>query len=640
MLTTGYWNRERLHVEQAELERDMHDCGVARFQRAQQRAIESGDASATSYNTRLMREFVHPMAQGIQAYLDHYDGKPGRSTKALQHLRLTDPLQGAFIGIKSLFEAVHTGESIQSVAIRMGRKYEDQIRFAKLEDTAPRYVQRIRESLRKAHSKSYQHQRNVLANTEGKVADEVRPEYVNDLSRWVDWPKKDQLGLGLLLIEIAEKSLAYDDQPVFLRIQETRRSPYRIELGPTIKAWINQYSDFMSHLHPDYMPCVVPPRDWEGPKRGGYFTREIARTLPFVKVRRRKHLDLLTRQQMPEVYEAANALQRVPWKINQAVLAVAERIQARDLALGMPQREPFEPELAPVPAEFRGLRGPELREALTDAQLADFKRWKAETREVYRKERKRCAQVDEVRRVLAQAKRFSIYPALYFVYTLDSRGRVYCRSSLVGPQGGDMQKAMVHFAKALPLGDRGRYWLAVHGAGVWGNDKVSFDERVQFIEEDMRETIKDIVADPLTFRDWTTADKPWQFLAWCYEWSDMLDHVADGKPASAFESRIPVAMDGSCSGIQHYSAMLRDRRGGTSVNLCDSEKPNDVYGDVASVVREVLASIADGSREMSITSGKKEVCSSKLRRMAQAWLDFGVDRKLCKKPVMTLPLTP
>ncbi|WP_242495459.1 DNA-directed RNA polymerase [Salinicola tamaricis] len=158
---------------------------------------------------------------------------------------------------------------------------------------------------------------------------------------------------------------------------------------------------------------------------------------------------------------------------------------------------------------------------------------------------------------------------------------------------------------------------------MWGNDKVSFDERVQFIEEDMRETIKDIVADPLTFRDWTTADKPWQFLAWCYEWSDMLDHVADGKPASAFESRIPVAMDGSCSGIQHYSAMLRDRRGGTSVNLCDSEKPNDVYGDVASVVREVLASIADGSREMSITSGKKEVCSSKLRRMAQAWLTSG-----------------
>ncbi|WP_129591268.1 hypothetical protein [Salinicola tamaricis] len=197
MLTTGYWNRERLHVEQAELERD------ARLRR---RTLPARPATSYRERGRQRHELQHaanagvcaPHGTGIQAYLDHYDGKPGRSTKALQHLRLTDPLQGAFIGIKSLFEAVHTGESIQSVAIRMGRKYEDQIRFAKLEDTAPRYVQRIRESLRKAHSKSYQHQRNVLANTEGKVADEVRPEYVNDLSRWVDWPKKDQLGLGLL----------------------------------------------------------------------------------------------------------------------------------------------------------------------------------------------------------------------------------------------------------------------------------------------------------------------------------------------------------------------------------------------------------------------------------------------------------
>nr|CDQ33423.1 T3/T7-like RNA polymerase [Virgibacillus halodenitrificans] len=638
MLTDNYWTAGKLHLEQIDLERQMHDAGVERFKKAQQRAIDTGEASGTAYNTRLMRELVHPMAQGIQAHLDYYDNRPGKSSQAVAKLRLLDPLTAAFITVKVLFDSIPAKETLQGTCIKLGRKIEDQVRFAKLEDTAPRYVKAIQDSLKKAHSKSYRHSRNVLAESERKVAETVRGDYVNDLSRWLDWNKKDCLGLGLALAEVAQQCLAYNDEPVFTLAQEGKRATYHLEVSASVQAWIGEYTDFMSQLSPDYTPCVIPPRDWTHPKRGGYFTREVSRALPLVKVNRRRHLERLTYEQMPEVYDAVNALQRVPWRVNQSVLAVAEEIMERDLALGMPQKEPYEIAPAPVPAELHGLRGAELREAMGEREYAAFKQWKVESSLLHRKERLRRAQCYEVRRVVDHARRFSIYPGLYFVYTLDSRGRVYCRSSLLGPQGGDIQKALVHFGEALPLGERGRYWLAVHGAGVWGNDKVSFDERVRFIEEDMRETIKDIVADPCTFRDWTSADKPWQFLAWCFEWSALLEHTAAGNESGTFQSSLPVAMDGSCSGIQHYSAMLRDKRGGAAVNLTPGEAPSDIYGEVAKVVQAKLREIVAGA-EIEVRTQGKIVEEDRVARMAQAWLDFGVSRKLCKKPVMTLPLT-
>ena len=36
-----------------------------------------------------------------------------------------------------------------------------------------------------------------------------------------------------------------------------------------------------------------------------------------------------------------------------------------------------------------------------------------------------------------------------------------------------------------------------------------------------------------------------------------------------YECRVPVALDATCSGLQHYSAMFRDSVGGYYTNLID-----------------------------------------------------------------------
>ncbi len=49
-------------------------------------------------------------------------------------------------------------------------------------------------------------------------------------------------------------------------------------------------------------------------------------------------------------------------------------------------------------------------------------------------------------------------------------------------------------------------------------------------------------------------------------------------------------MDGSCNGLQHYAALGRDKVGGTAVNLCPFDEPQDVY---SGVMEEVIRRVAE-----------------------------------------------
>ncbi len=48
-------------------------------------------------------------------------------------------------------------------------------------------------------------------------------------------------------------------------------------------------------------------------------------------------------------------------------------------------------------------------------------------------------------------------------------------------------------------------------------------------------------------------------------------------------------MDGTCNGLQHYSAIGRDNVGARKVNLADAPKPGDVYTAVLDLVKKKVA---------------------------------------------------
>ena len=69
-----------------------------------------------------------------------------------------------------------------------------------------------------------------------------------------------------------------------------------------------------------------------------------------------------------------------------------------------------------------------------------------------------------------------------------------------------------------------------------------------------------------------SVDEPWQFLSFCFEWNDFINHGE----TSDFITHLPCYSDCSNSGLQIYSGLLADERGGKATNLT-GDKPEEIY---------------------------------------------------------------
>lgn len=166
-----------------------------------------------------------------------------------------------------------------------------------------------------------------------------------------------------------------------------------------------------------------------------------------------------------------------------------------------------------------------------------------------------------------------------------------------------------------------------------GNDKITFEERATFTDENM-ENVRAAVEDPFgENRWWMSLDDPFQGLATCYE---IIRAIDSGDPEN-YECSLPVHMDGSCNGLQHYAALGRDSIGGKAVNLCKEDRPQDVYsGVMEEVVRQVAAEAAldldiDETREDLSKTERDALKSNRAAKLVNGLIDRGV----VKRTVMT-----
>jgi DNA-directed RNA polymerase len=209
------------------------------------------------------------------------------------------------------------------------------------------------------------------------------------------------------------------------------------------------------------------------------------------------------------------------------------------------------------------------------------------------------------------------------------RGRAYPLPAFLNPQGPDYAKGLLEFAEAEPIeDDEQAAWLAVAGANAWGNDKVSLQERADWVI-DNEAWIAEIGNDFRSNLQWMDASEPFQFLRFCIEWAGYVSACAAGL---TFFSRMPCPVDATNSGLQHYSAMLRDPVGGRSVNLVPGLSRQDIYGDVAEVVMRKLDEVVD--TELDVTRWEESLAEW---QWAKDWLQVGVDRKMTKRQVMVVP---
>ena len=413
------------------------------------------------------------------------------------------------------------------------------------------------------------------------------------------------------------------------------------------QAWQKQEAKLISNAV-KYLPTIIPPRHWSSPYDGGYYGASCLQT-QLIRLNVlggteavKTYTSKLAMVDLGNIYATLNAMQDTPFKINKSILHTLKEIYASGGVLGgVPRTEPFE-------------KLPRLPEGATKE---DIKEHKKKAVGIYKQEEARKSKALRCLVAIKTAERFAEYDSIYFPWNVDYRGRCYPIPTALSPQGDDIQKALLLFADGTPLAsDDDLKWLKIHGANLSGNDKISFKERIAWVESHETDIVNS-AEDPLGYRWWyevSKGDYPMEFLAFCFEYKKVLEYIKEHGSAKGFVSCLPLAFDGTCSGLQHFSALLRDEVGGQAVNLMPSDTVQDIYSIVADKVNKLLIKDAiEGTEDSFKTNidgefmldreGKPQVKYGD-KTLAQNWVNFnrikfgqdGITRKVCKRSVMTL----
>ena len=318
------------------------------------------------------------------------------------------------------------------------------------------------------------------------------------------------------------------------------------------------------------------------------------------------HMHKLRKQDLSQEFACLNTLQHTPWQINQPVLSIVRQVwdSGQEWA-GLPARTdrpllayPFSKE----PAE------------MNDAERAEFKNWSRKRNETYAYNNKTVSKRIQIERTLQTAERYSRYDEFYYVWQNDFRSRKYANSTFMSPQSADWSKGLLTFKRGKAINNwHDARWLCIHGANLYGNDKITLDQREGWAWDNADE-VKRVADNPYDNTWWLDADKPWQFLGWCVEFAGLV------KQGWGYVSHLPTSADGSCNGLQHLSAILQDARGGKATNLIPADLPQDIYTEVAEGAAQSIGRLAN----------EGDILAKKI-------MEFGINRTLTKRPVMIVP---
>lgn len=335
---------------------------------------------------------------------------------------------------------------------------------------------------------------------------------------------KERQALGMYLLELLIESTDH----YFEIIPAGRKG--LLELRPTNRfiKLIEKNEGLAIERAIQYVPTIIPPKPWEDMYTGGYYGDLAARTCfmrhhPYLKGTGalRKYIARLNELDLSEVYKAVNKIQSTAYRINKDMLKIIKTITTDKGGgrAGIPQMQPS-PKLPPFPHTKEEI---EASPALTE----QFKKHKERMIAMIHDENARRGKALRASMIMRIANDFMQYEYIYFPMNIDFRGRIYPIPTGLNPQGDDLAKSLLEYAKPVPAHVEDDYkWLAIHGAGLAGHDKISLEDRVQWVE-DNKENILASAKDPISYRWWEEQDKPLQFLAFCMEYNKALAYMSE-----------------------------------------------------------------------------------------------------------------
>lgn len=616
-----------LAVKQLQLEHEAYTEGERRFIKNLERQTERGELADNQVAKPLMQTLVPKIAQAIKEWHEGQDGKLSTSRPSVAFTMLSTEEKAvkdrslriscesaAVIILKVILSKLVKPEGIPitPMASAIGRTLEDEIRFGRIRDKEQEHFKKaIAENLNKRAGASYK--KAYMQAVEASMLEQGQLE-----DAWGTWSPTEAVHVGIKMLEIVIQST----QLVELKRYGAGNAAADVEMVHLSDFWVKKMAQrgfSLAGIAPVYQPCVVPPKPWTGVVGGGYWAKG-RRPLPLIRLGSKSAVARYEDVYMPEVYGAVNIIQNTPWKVNKKVLDVVNMVEKLNNTPidDIPQMEPLKPE------DYAGETEEEL------------KAWKKAAAGIYRREKARQSRRLSLSFIVNQANKFSQFKAIWFPYNMDWRGRVYA-VPMFNPQGNDMQKGLLTLAVGKPIGADGFKWLKVHGANCAGVDKVTFEERIKWVEDNHDNIMAAAKAPMDSIEWWGRLDSPFCFLAFCFEYAGVMHH------GLSYSCSLPIAFDGSCSGIQHFSAMLRDHIGGHAVNLTPSGKVQDIYRIVSDRIEEELkVLLVNGTDNEMVTHEDKKTgeITERLklgtRELARQWLTYGMSRKVTKRSVMTL----
>ena len=616
-----------LAVKQLQLEHEAYTEGERRFIKNLERQTERGELADNQVAKPLMQTLVPKIAQAVKEWHEGLDGKLSTSRPSVAFTMLSTEEKAvkdrslriscesaAVIILKVILSKLVKPEGIPitPMASAIGRTLEDEIRFGRIRDKEQEHFKKaIAENLNKRAGASYK--KAYMQAVETSMLEQGQLE-----DAWGTWSPTEAVHVGIKMLEIVIQST----QLVELKRYGAGNAAADVEMVHLSDFWVKKMAQrgfSLAGIAPVYQPCVVPPKPWTGVVGGGYWAKG-RRPLPLIRLGSKSAVARYEDVYMPEVYDAVNIIQNTPWKVNKKVLDVVNMVEKLNNTPidDIPQMEPLKPE------DYAGETEEEL------------KAWKKAAAGIYRREKARQSRRLSLSFIVNQANKFSQFKAIWFPYNMDWRGRVYA-VPMFNPQGNDMQKGLLTLAVGKPIGADGFKWLKVHGANCAGVDKVTFEERIKWVEDNHDNIMATAKAPMDSIEWWGKLDSPFCFLAFCFEYAGVMHH------GLSYSCSLPIAFDGSCSGIQHFSAMLRDHIGGHAVNLTPSGKVQDIYRIVSDRIEEELkVLLVNGTDNEMVTHEDKKTgeITERLklgtRELARQWLTYGMSRKVTKRSVMTL----
>jgi DNA-directed RNA polymerase len=581
---------------------------------------QKGFETRNNYGAILLRDKLDAVARGLNEACKKCG--PGRNSAAIPILRDLNPHMVAAYGLETAINTISSASTTVHTCISaIGDRLEAGIIAQLLTDDAPKlwkYVERQISSRKNSKVKGviYHLTQVIKSYGDSDLSTRLRELLQHREARL--WDNATRLIVGAFVLDVI---IAVTD--LFRVVHSTKRVS-TLQCTSKISAWIDACIANAAMTRPEWQPTAIPPKDWTTPFDGGYHTQYSPRYPLVAHAHNGKDYlhELEEHAQMPDVYAAVNAAQRTAWRINKFVYATARHIWDHNIQVrAMPERDIT---LNVPPCPCCGCAPTlEEREARSHPCFRDtdiLKTWKGAMRVVCEQHTSIISQRLVAMYTLAMAERLKDETKFYFPYYLDFRGRLYPRVSFLSPQGAGLGKAMLEFAEGKPLGTQeAADWLAIHVANSFGHDKCPYEDRIAWVREN-NEMLCAIAVDPLEHRNiWASLPpkEAWAALAAAHEWAG---YCRDGY---RFVSHLPIAQDGTCSGLQHYAALLRDETTAKQVNVAPSDAPNDVYRAVADEVLRTLHTLV-GDPDHG--------------EMAMAWLSTRViDRKMTKRSVMTLP---